>query len=67
MGRYDVPDPKCKHKRTGRVEAGIPTGVYASTNCCNRPECIEDAKEWAYTLTLSPAHYVSDQRIKSAG
>ncbi len=53
MGRYDPPDPLCRHKPTVRVsnykdilaahKAGEPI---ASTACCDREACQADAKEW---------------------
>lgn len=50
--RYDPPDPKCKHVRRGRVEAGDPhSGPHASTQVCDRPECIADALLWAKAMT----------------
>lgn len=59
-GRYRLPDPKCTHKRKGRVEAGDPQAAFASTNVCDRPECIADAREWATAMTHEPAHYRPD-------
>ncbi len=53
MGRYDPPQPLCRHKATVRVgnyedilaahKAGKPI---ASTHCCDREECLADATEW---------------------
>lgn len=57
MSRYDLPEPKCKHKRKGRVMAGAFDGAHASTYVCDRPECIEDAMAWAWATThLQPTH-----------
>lgn len=59
MGRYDLPDPKCEHKPTGRVEAGdSKSGPHASTYVCDRPACVEDAKEWARATTHLEAAYI---------
>lgn len=60
MGRYDLPNPKCRHKPAGRVTAGSLGGVrvHASTYVCARPACIADAKEWAWASTHQPAEYV---------
>lgn len=55
-GRYRLPAPKCKHVPRGRVFAGDPeNGPSASTYVCDRPACIEDAKEWAWAMTHQPA------------
>lgn len=59
MGRYDLPLPKCRHKRKGRVEAGSldPKHAHAAASVCDRPACIEDAMAWAYASThLQPVH-----------
>ena len=51
-GRYRLPDPKCQHVPKNRVSAGaISRGPHASTYVCDRPACIEDAKEWARAST----------------
>lgn len=60
-GRYRLPDPKCQHARRGRVEAGDPDGAYASTQVCDRPECIEDAKAWAEATVRLPSRHVPDR------
>lgn len=56
--RYRYPDPKCRHKRKGLVFAGGGEGeAHASTQVCDRPECIEDAKAWVRAETrLEPTH-----------
>ena len=57
MSRYDLPDPLCHHSTKPpnpavRVTSGLPeAGPFASIWVCPRPECIEDAKEWAYAST----------------
>lgn len=57
MDRYRIPDPKCNHVRRGLVSAGDPHGVYASTQVCDRTECIEDAIAWVRASThLDPVH-----------
>ena len=60
MGRYDPPDPKCSHKRKGIVKAGEWDGAHASTAVCDRTECIEDAMEWAKTITHLDARFIPD-------
>lgn len=64
MSRYTLPDPKCRHKRRGRVQAGSFEGAHASTNVCDRPECVEDAKKWARATTggLEPV-FIPDMRL----
>ena len=42
------------------MEAGDPDGAYASTQVCDRPECIEDAKAWAEAMVRLPARHVPD-------
>lgn len=64
MGRYELPDPKCNHKRKGRVFAGEPGE--ASTTVCDRPECIADAIEWAEAQTRKPAQHVPDSPSRGA-
>ena len=53
MSRYDLPNPKCRHVPKVRVsshedlvEANRAKEAHASTLVCDRPACIEDAKEW---------------------
>lgn len=59
MSRYDLPDPKCRHKPMGRVSAGDPNvGPHVSTYVCDRPACIQDAMEWARASThIDPKHH----------
>ncbi len=63
MGRYDLPDPKCSHRtQTMRVsshydlsaaaKAGEPM---ASTYCCERQACLDDAREWVRASTRRQA------------
>jgi hypothetical protein len=61
-GRYRIPDPICEHKRKGIVTAGDPkgTGPHAASNVCDRGECIEDAKQWAYASTHCEATHIPD-------
>jgi hypothetical protein len=59
--RYAIPDPLCEHKRKGIVTAGSVAGTHAATNVCDRLECIEDAKAWAYAMTHKEAVFVADQ------
>jgi hypothetical protein len=58
--RYRLPDPKCKHVRKGIVRAGDPAGAYASTQVCDRAECITDAMEWATAQAHESAEHVRD-------
>lgn len=67
MGRYDLPDPKCTHKRKGIVKAGDYAGVHASTYVCDRPECIEDAKQWAWATCHLEAVFIPDAERESQG
>jgi hypothetical protein len=67
MCRYDLPDPKCTHKRKGRVVAGDPRTVGASTSVCDRPECIADAKEWAWATCHRESVYVPDVKADAQG
>lgn len=61
MGRYDLPDPKCRHKRKGRVISGeTKVGAHAATSVCDRFECIEDAKAWAWATTHIQPEYIAD-------
>lgn len=58
--RYRIANPRCTHVRKGIVRAGDPHGVYASTQVCDRDECIEDAKQWAYAQTHEQAEHRPD-------
>lgn len=60
MSRYRVPDPLCNHVRKGRVVAGDPHGPHASTNVCDRQECIVDAMKWAYAVTRDEPRHIPD-------
>ena len=56
-------EPKCRHKRRGIVTSGehIPGEMHATTNCCDRPSCIDDAIRWVNQMTQSrTGHYISD-------
>jgi hypothetical protein len=53
MGRYDPPDPLCRHAPKVRVsshldlvEASRKGDSIASTYCCDRKACQEDAQGW---------------------
>jgi hypothetical protein len=61
VGRYDLPDPKCNHKRKGIVTAGSADGAHAATSCCDRSECIADAIEWAEATARLPARFIPDK------
>ena len=61
MSRYDLPDPKCRHaKKAVRVTSGDLYGdTHASVWVCDREDCIEDAKAWAFASThLEPVLFV---------
>ena len=60
MGRYDPPDPKCRHKRKGIVKAGEWDGAHASTAVCDRAECIDDAMAWAKAVTHLESSFIPD-------
>jgi hypothetical protein len=64
--RYRLPDPQCKHARRGIVRAGDPAGAYASTQVCDRDECITDAMAWATASVHEPAEHVRDADRKAA-
>lgn len=58
-----VLEPKCRHKRRGRVVSGeyVKDEPYASTAVCDRPGCIDDAIRWAnQTVLARSAHYIPD-------
>lgn len=63
-GRYQLPDPKCRHARRGIVTTapgGYTGGPHAAADCCGREACVEDAKEWAQAATGGmEAVYVPD-------
>lgn len=54
MGRYDLPDPRCRHvdrsvmvsSHADLAAASEAGGAMCSTRVCFREFCIEDAKEW---------------------
>jgi len=56
MSRYDPPDPICRHRPTVRISSheslseDYNPGPYASTYCCDRLKCQEDAKEWVFAV-----------------
>jgi hypothetical protein len=65
VSRYSPPDPKCHHVPTVRVSSHEdllaefrPGEPVASTYCCDRPECITDAREWVWASTHRDAHVV---------
>lgn len=59
MSRYDIPDPKCSHKPKGRVSGGDLAEAGASTYVCDRPACIEDAKEWVWASCHQRGEFVA--------
>lgn len=62
MSRYELPGPTCRHARRGLVSAGDPHGAFASTQVCDRAECIADALEWAQAEVRQPATHRPDER-----
>ncbi len=65
MSRYDVPDPKCQHKPTVMVSshadiiaAAKTADSMASTHCCSREACQDDAREWVRAHTRRSETYV---------
>lgn len=60
--RYRIPSPKCRHARKGIVTTGVPMGQgHASTQVCDRAECIADAIEWARAVSGGKdADYIPD-------
>ena len=53
--RYQLPDPLCKHRPTGRVTSGELSGAHASVYVCGRAACVADAMAWAEASTGRPA------------
>jgi predicted membrane-bound spermidine synthase len=58
MGRYDPPDPLCRHVAKVRVASHVDLVAantagdpIASTECCDRQPCIDDATEWVRAVT----------------
>lgn len=58
MSRYTLPDPKCRHVATVRISSHLDLQAgwesdepCASTHCCDREACQEDAKEWLRAST----------------
>jgi hypothetical protein len=64
--RYRLPDPKCRHTWTQRVEAGEIEGggPYASTYVCDREACVQDAKAWAHASTHAKPRVVLLRRSR---
>lgn len=60
-----VLDPKCDHRRKGIVTSSVDPvkgEAHAATNCCDRPECIEDAKGWVnQTVLADKAIWIADK------
>jgi hypothetical protein len=52
----DPPEPECDHDEyLTRVTAGdLDDGPHASVWVCDRPACIQNAVNWAITLTRLP-------------
>jgi hypothetical protein len=54
--------PHCGHQVTGRVSwpRGMPspTQAHASTYCCDRAACIEQAASWVESITGVPGVYI---------
>lgn len=58
MNRYEPPDPICQHVATVRISshvdlaaAAATTEPIASTHCCDRQACQDDAKAWLRAVT----------------
>lgn len=66
MSRYELPDPKCRHKRKGIVKAGEWDGAHASTAVCDREACITDALEWANAHNVGEAVFIPDRPTATA-
>lgn len=69
MGRYDLPDPACRHAATCRVSshedlvaAAKGDGPMASADCCDREACQADAKEWVFAKTHIQATVIPFRR-----
>lgn len=65
MSRYDLPAPLCRHRPTVRVSSHLDLLAacdldepIASTYCCSRPGCLEDAKEWLLATTRRDAVHI---------
>ena len=63
--RYAIPDPLCRHVPTVRVSshedlsaAARTEEPMASTHCCDRPVCQEDASAWVRSITRLPTVYI---------
>ena len=61
MSRYTLPDPLCRHKAAVRVSSHVDLQAgyesdepFASTHCCGRGACQEDAVEWVRASTRRP-------------
>lgn len=73
VSRYTLPDPKCRHVPTVRISshldltAGYNSGEpFASTHCCDRPTCQEDAREWLRASTRRDAVHVVPLKKRAA-
>lgn len=54
----------CAHARTGVVTShpgSYEGGSHASTNVCDRTECLEEATKWVERYTRKPAVHVLDE------
>lgn len=56
MSLKDLPEPECDHDPVQRVTSGnLKSGPHASIYVCGLPECIDEARVWAYSRTLIEA------------
>jgi hypothetical protein len=72
VSRYQIPDPKCHHKATVRVSSHADLAAaaktrepMASTYCCDREACQDDAKEWLQASTRRDAAVIVPLRSRS--
>lgn len=72
MSRYNTGEPvhpKCRHVPKVRVSSheNLQTGYgsdepFASTYCCDREACLDDAKEWLLATTRRSSVYIVELR-----
>ena len=63
--RYAIPNPLCQHVPTVRVSSHEDLaaalkegGEIASTVCCDREACQDDARKWLYANTRDPSCHI---------
>lgn len=68
MTRIRITGPRCRHNPTGRV--AWPTGKpehdqpHASTYCCDRAECRDDAAAWVESVTRVRGVFVPFEEVE---